>query len=263
MMCYFVDNEFKESFHNLIHRYCPWISTIPLNQGMVWDPVWKSTPTQSYYAYAMGDLWRQRGHSEKAVRAFQRVRSCFISLPLELSSFQHLMTFVHAAGEQWSQGVIWAQRTRYAFDKENKVFSGMDLDLFERQIGPLFPSFKDLGIVPVPGKLGQSIVGTKRRIFAIGNYVNQGLLKPIHDWLAQVLSRIPMDGTFDQTRPLDRLKGEKVCYSYDLKSATDRWPLKLMFESVTLLFDRSFASSVVNSCLATNIFQIPFTVLII
>lgn len=50
------------------------------------------------------------------------------------------------------------------------------------------------------GRLGQSIEGGgKRRIFAIGNYVNQRLLKPVHDWLMSVLRHLPMDGTFNQT----------------------------------------------------------------
>lgn len=67
-----------------------------------------------------------------------------------------------------------------------------------------------------------------------------------------------MDGTFDQTRPLDRLQGSKICYSFDLKAATDRWPLLLIFEVMQSFFDRSFASAVVNSALACNIFEVPF-----
>lgn len=63
---------------------------------------------------------------------------------------------------------------------------------------------------------------------------------------------------FAQTKPLDRLVGSQVCYSYDLKSATDRWPLLLLFELMQNLFDRSFASAVVNSALATNICTIPW-----
>ena len=39
-----------------------------------------------------------------------------------------------------------------------------------------------------------------------------------------VLKRLPMDGTFNQTKSLTFLKGERVCYSYDLTSTTDRWP---------------------------------------
>lgn len=42
-----------------------------------------------------------------------------------------------------------------------------------------------------------------------------------------------MDGTFDQVRPLDRLS---QVYSYDLKSATDRWPLWYQLCRVFTLF---------------------------
>lgn len=62
----------------------------------------------------------------------------------------------------------------------------------------------------------------------------------------------------DQTAPLIRLVPSKTCFSYDLKSATDRWPPVFMFETLALLFDRSFASSVVNTTLGTNLFEVPF-----
>lgn len=29
----------------LLYRYCPWLSSIPLNQGISWTPTWKSLPT--------------------------------------------------------------------------------------------------------------------------------------------------------------------------------------------------------------------------
>jgi hypothetical protein len=62
---------------------------------------------------------------------------------------------------------------------------------------------------------------------------------------------------FDQTRPLDNLVGENTCFSFDLKSATDRWPLQILFEILQVLFDRSMASSI-RSALALNLFQVPF-----
>ena len=100
---------------------------------------------------------------------------------------------------------------------------------------------------------------TCKKLFAVGNYINQRLLAPFHDWLATCLRRIPMDGTYDQLSPLDRLKGSTgVICSVDLKAATDRWPLLLLFELTQVLFGRSFASSAVNSALATNIFQVAF-----
>lgn len=126
----------------------------------------------------------------------------------------------------------------YAFDVRNKTFTPEDLDWFERRIGPFLPSCDDLGIPPITGRLGCTCEGAgKRRLFAIGNYVNQRLLKPVHQWFASVLRRVPMDGTFNQTAPLIRLVPSKTCFSYDLKSATDRWPLVFMFETMALLID--------------------------
>lgn len=52
------------------------------------------------------------------------------------------------------------------------------------------------------------------------------MLRPVHD---EVLRKIPMEGTFHKTRPLDRLQ---VCFSYDLKSATDPFPV--MFQRFVL-----------------------------
>ena len=62
---------------------------------------------------------------------------------------------------------------------------------------------------------------------------------------------LPTDGTYSQFSPLKRLRGERECFSFDLSAATDRWPLVILFETVQALFDRSFASAAVNSCLAT------------
>ena len=83
-------------------------------------------------------------------------------------------------------------------------------------------------------------------------------MRPVHDWLATVLKTIPTDGTFHQTRPLDLLVGRSVVYSFDLKSATDRWPFLFLFEIFEYMFDHDFASCVVNSTLACNKFIVPF-----
>lgn len=51
------------------------------------------------------------------------------------------------------------------------------------------------------------------------------------------LSYTTMDWTFDQTAPLDWLKGSTGCvYSIDLKSTTARWPLRIMVELTKSLF---------------------------
>lgn len=70
--------------------------------------------------------------------------------------------------------------------------------------------------------------------------------------------RVANDGTFCPTKPLDLLVGKQTSFSFDLKSATDRWPLLMMFYVIQSCFDQSFASSVVNTTLACNVFHVPF-----
>lgn len=69
----------------------------------------------------------------------------------------------------------------------------------------------------------------KVRVVAMVDVVTQSILKPLHDWIFSIVKELPMDGTFDQTRPLDLLSqaGHKEIFSYDLSSATDRLPLAL------------------------------------
>lgn len=73
-----------------------------------------------------------------------------------------------------------------------------------------------------------------------------------------VLSRLPTDGTFHQTQPLDRIVNWKAYYSSDFTAATDRMPLRVLFHVMEHLFGSSFASACVNSTLATNTFDVPF-----
>ena len=125
----------------LLNRYCPSIATIPLNQGMVWTPTWKTLPTfrltKAVWLKRCGLVWD---------RFVATTNSLFTSLPYELAAFQWLLVFVHSRGEQWSQGSIWNSRTRYALDPKNKLFCGLDLDWFESRIGRYLPSCDEMGI---------------------------------------------------------------------------------------------------------------------
>lgn len=109
-----------------------------------------------------------------------------------------------------------------------------------------------------PGRLSQSTEAGagKRRIFAIGNFVNQRVLKPLHDFLMDTLRSIPMDGTFHQLRP-DRWKGFSKVYSFDLKSATDRWPLSLQTNLIRTLFGKSVGDCL-DAIFSRSIFEVPF-----
>lgn len=45
----------------------------------------------------------------------------------------------------------------------------------------------------VHDNIGRDYNYRRFRVFAIGNYVNQRLLWPVHDWLAKVLQGLPVD----------------------------------------------------------------------
>lgn len=239
----------KSSFPLLLKRYVPRIHLIPLHQGMRWIPSWKVLPTYHTLKLLFTKIFPEK-------RRYLKIRSPFIVQTMELSAFLPLKNFINARGEQWCQGILFPKRVRYAFDKNNKIFSGTDLDSFESMVAPYLPPWHPSLGIPMTGKLAQKVEGGgKRRIFAIGNWVNQRLLTPVHDWLSQILRSINMDGTYNQTKPL---LGSMNCYCFDLTAATDRWPLVVMFEVMVILFDRSFASAVVNSALAMNIFYKTF-----
>lgn len=105
----------KESFNRLVSRYVPGITTIPLEQGFRFVPTWKTVPTHSLTKR----VWIER--MKLKPERVSGLRSIFTSFPHELGAFNFLMNFVHARGrgEQFSQGCLWPERTRYAIIKSS------------------------------------------------------------------------------------------------------------------------------------------------
>jgi len=84
------------------------------------------------------------------------------------------------------------------------------------------------------GKLSLKLEAAgKKRIFAIVDYWTQRALKPLHTWMADVLSVLPSDATFDQNGAVRRfaLSEPSACHSYDLKAATDTIP-QVLYETL-------------------------------
>nr|QDH86714.1 MAG: RNA-dependent RNA polymerase [Mitovirus sp.] len=78
----------------------------------------------------------------------------------------------------------------------------------------------------------------KARIVAMTNYFIQVVLRPVHQLLFDLLSRIPQDGTFDQHKPLrDLVKTESTewFYCYDLSAATDRLPIDVQAQVLNII----------------------------
>nr|QUE49179.1 MAG: RNA-dependent RNA polymerase [Sclerotinia sclerotiorum mitovirus 37] len=90
----------------------------------------------------------------------------------------------------------------------------------------------------------------KVRVFAITDAVTQSVMAPLSDAIFSCLRRVPQDGTFNQSAPLDRLRllksegkleGQKF-YSYDLSAATDRLPVDLQVQILSIYLGERFGS---------------------
>jgi hypothetical protein len=81
----------------------------------------------------------------------------------------------------------------------------------------------------------------KVRVFAMVDPFTQWVMRPIHLAIFTILRAIPMDGTFNQTRPVNRLRHldpkDRWFYSIDLSAATDRLPIKLQVPVMERVFD--------------------------
>jgi hypothetical protein len=94
------------------------------------------------------------------------------------------------------------------------------------------------------GKLGlKEEAAGKVRVFAMVDPLTQWLLAPVHKVLFSILRRIPMDGTFNQLKPLYRLlkmaqRRGLPLYSLDLSAATDRLPVSIQAELLDYLFEQ-------------------------
>ena len=192
----------------LFRKYIPDISTIPLKSGISWRPTWKAKDSN------MRPI-RLKDNPRK------RYKSFFRAFPFEVNSWfcKVQEDAKKSAGSLF--GILWYPRIRYCFDENNEMFSQRDASRFEREVmnNNPFPEFSN--VTPSLGRLGRSIEGGgKRRIFAIGNWVHQRLLRPLNKWLMDVLRQLPMDGTFNQTAPLKRLVGSQTVYSVDQVEAS-------------------------------------------
>ncbi|DAB41749.1 RNA-dependent RNA polymerase [Humulus lupulus mitovirus 1] len=238
----------KSSFPIINKKYLPWLTSIPLHKGMKWVPTWKSTP-----------------NDDRQFHAKELQPTIFTSLKHEIAAFAHQLNVIHSFQDGiFSPGILFRERTLWPLDyRGNAESCNQDLDYYERST--LAVGFQSVASAYDsswlrPGRLAQVVEGGgKRRIFGIGNYIKQRLLHPVHDWAMQVLSRIPTDGTFDQNAPIHRLAQKKsleYIASFDLKSATDRWPVSVIHDTFAVMFGSTLASCVVNGCLALNSFWV-------
>lgn len=120
--------------------------------------------------------------------------------------------------------------------------------------GALWPVRKPTPILPNVNSTGKNASGRlalleeaagKVRVVALLDVWSQWALKPLHNWIFDLLSSIPEDGTFNQLKPVKRLLGkvgnDTTIYSYDLSAATDRIPVVIQEYLLAQVFGQSFA----------------------
>lgn len=85
----------------------------------------------------------------------------------------------------------------------------------------------------------------KTREIAILDYYSQQALRPLHQYLFRILSRIPQDCTFDHGRLLEKLTPDQGSsfHSIDLSTATDRFPIELQSAILEVMFGPEYARS--------------------
>lgn len=87
--------------------------------------------------------------------------------------------------------------------------------------------------------------GGKARVFCILDFYSQSALKPIHNYLMDWLKTQPTDGTADHSVAARQLSewtshGEKL-WSFDLTTATDRYPVFLQKRVMSRIFGQQIA----------------------
>lgn len=147
----------------------------------------------------------------------------------------------------WSQSSLFPTLQSYL----TGVPGGQDLlDIMNQDIKLLTPHFKgDKKLIL--GRLSEKKEAAgKIRIFAITDAITQSVFSPLSDCIFSILRRLPMDGTFDQNRPVQHLlnlhsegllNGETF-YSYDLSAATDRLPIDFQVQVLSQLIGPSLAT---------------------
>ena len=107
----------------LFDRYVPWFRRIPLNQGITWEPTWKTVPTMRQFR----DYLKAGLYSENSKTKVPDVKSFFPCLTFELSAYTFLIHFM----KKWVSSGLLVSSGVTVFDilVINRI-SGWDLDFF-------------------------------------------------------------------------------------------------------------------------------------
>lgn len=122
--------------------------------------------------------------------------------------------------------------------------SAMDAVRWFYKQGYTFESFKETNYI---GQLAfKPEPAGKLRVFAMVDVWTQSALKGFHEYLFDILRRIPNDGTHDQhasfRRCVEKSIAYRCSYGYDLSAATDRLPMSVQTILVERLLGKQLAA---------------------
>lgn len=83
----------------------------------------------------------------------------------------------------------------------------------------------------------------KVRTIGILDWYSQVALKPLHNFLMNVLKRIPQDCTNDQGKFINLCSNKDIYYSIDLSNATDRFPIELIYKLLCSKLPETYVSA--------------------
>ncbi|GER45605.1 photosystem I P700 chlorophyll a apoprotein A1 [Striga asiatica] len=159
-----------------------------------------------------------------------------------------------------SPGILFSKRVLYPLDNEwNTRCANEDLSFYEKNPGQVFDQLGSAleSYVLHQGRIAQVVEGAgKRRLFVIGKSKSVFSDRCMIGVCGCYPTYLQIDGTFNHSGPIHRLMRIahlKCFYSFDLSSATDRWPVSVIHDLMSCLFGPTLASSIVNGCLALNV----------
>lgn len=86
----------------------------------------------------------------------------------------------------------------------------------------------------------------KTRIIGLVEYWSQCALQPLASLFFKLLSSLPQDQTFDQAKGCKELSfnNHTIYYSYDLSAFTDRFPLSIIHQLLSSIYDENYANDI-------------------
>lgn len=83
----------------------------------------------------------------------------------------------------------------------------------------------------------------KNREVAILDYYSQAALKPLHEYQFKILKNIPQDRTFSQDKDIHSFRPTvgSSYHSIDLSNATDRFPIEIQKDLLSILFGEEYS----------------------